>query len=180
MHGLPRSRLVLAEHDPAWADAFAAEAVRIGAALGPLALAVEHVGSTAVPGLLAKPVVDVALAVRSTADAAAAVGPMEALGYEHRGPHGDDPARRYFVLDRGGRRMFQVHLWIVPTAGWDGHLAFRDLLRARPDLVGVYAAEKRRVADAVGWDKTAYAHAKEAVVEAMLRDGPPPTPPDGG
>lgn len=165
--GMPHGRLVLAEHDPAWARAFEAEAAAIRAALGDLALAVEHIGSTAVPGLLAKPVVDVGVAVPSVDAAEAAVAPLEARGYEHRGMHGDDPARRYFVLDRDGRRLFQLHLWILPTPAWERHLAFRDLLRARPDLAHAYAAEKRRVAEATGWDKGAYSLAKGPFIERM-------------
>lgn len=165
--GMPHGRLVLAEHDPAWARAFAVEAAAIRAALGDLVVAVEHIGSTAVPGLLAKPVVDIGVAVPSVAAAEAAVAPLEARGYEHRGMHGDDPARRYFVLDREGRRVFQLHLWIVPTPAWERHLAFRDLLRARPDLADAYAEEKRRVAEATGWDKGAYSLAKGPFIDRL-------------
>lgn len=170
--GMPHGRLVLAEHDPAWARAFEAEAAAIREALGERVLAVEHVGSTSVPGLLAKPIVDIAVAVGSVRDAEAAVAPLEARGYAHRGMHGDDPLRRYFVLDRDGRRVFQLHLWILPAAGWERHLAFRDLLRARPDLADAYAREKRRVAEAVGWDKGAYSLAKGPFIERISGDAP--------
>ena len=170
--GLPSGQLVLAEHHPAWAAAFAAEAAAVRTALGERALAVEHIGSTAVPGLLAKPVVDIGVAVGSVADAEAAVAPLEARGYAHRGMHGDDPARRYFVLDRGGRRVFQLHLYVVPAPAWERHLAFRDLLRARPDLAAAYAREKRRVAGATGWDKGAYSLATGPFIERVLRELP--------
>ena len=139
---------------------------------------VEHIGSTSVPGLLAKPVIDIAVAVSSAEEAAACVAPLEALGYEHRGMHGDNPARRYFVLDAEGRRRAQIHMWILPAAGWDRHLRFRDLLRSRPDLAAAYAREKLRVADAVGWDKMAYSEAKGPFIETLLRGEEPPQDPD--
>ena len=160
--------LELRPHDPAWGALFAREAARLAAALGARALHIEHVGSTAVPGLLAKPVVDVAVAVASPADAAACVAPLEALGWAHRGQHGDDPRRRYAVLERDGRRVAQLHLWMLPARGWDEHLRFRDALRADPALAAAYAAEKRRVADAVGWDKRAYSEAKGPFIRAAL------------
>ena len=160
--------LHLVDWDPAWPARFAAEAARIAGALGARALAVEHVGSTAVPGLAGKPVLDVAVAVASLADADACIAPLEALGYAHRGPHGDDPRRRYYVRDDAGRRAAQLHLYALPAAAWDEKLAFRDALRADPRLAAAYAAEKRRVADVVGWDKGAYSVAKGPFVEAVL------------
>lgn len=164
---MPRS-LRLVPYDPAWPARFAAEAGRVRAALGAHALAVEHVGSTAVPGLAGKPVLDVGIAVGGEGAADACIAPLEALGYTHRGPYGDDPRRRYFVRDAGGERVAQLHLYILPAAGWDEKLAFRDALRADPALARAYAAEKRRAADAVGWDKGAYSVAKGPFVERVL------------
>ena len=160
--------LALAEYDPAWSGRFAAEAARVSGAAGAAVLAVEHVGSTAVPGLLGKPVLDLAVAVSSEAAADACVAPLEALGYAYRGPYGEDPRRRYYVRDDGGRRFAQLHLYILPAAAWDEKLAFRDALRADPALAGADAAEKRRVAAETGWDKAAYAVAKGPFVEGVL------------
>lgn len=162
--------LRLVTHDGTWAARFSAEAERIRGALGTRVLAVEHVGSTAVPGLVGKPVLDLGLAVDSAEAADACVAPLTALGYEYRGPYGDDPRRRYYVLDRRGRRAVQVHLYVLPASGWDEKLAFRDALRADPGLAAAYAAEKRRVAEAVGWDKRAYSVAKGPFVERALAD----------
>lgn len=165
---MPRT-LRLEDWDPAWPARFAAQAVRIGAALGDGAVAIEHVGSTAVPGLAGKPVLDVAIAVASERAADACIAPLEALGYEHRGPWGDDPRRRYYVRDDDdGRRVAQIHLYVLPAPAWEEKLAFRDALRADPALARAYAAEKRRVAEAVGWDKGAYADAKGPFVAAVL------------
>lgn len=162
--------LRLVPHSPLWAREFAAEAGRIREAAGGRLLGLEHVGSTAVPGLLGKPVVDVALAVESEEVADALVAPFQALGYEYRGPYGDDPARRYYVLNEAGVRRFQLHLWILPARGWREQVGFRDLLRGRPDLRDSYAGEKLRVAAEVGGDKAAYAEAKGPFVERLLRE----------
>ncbi|CAA9329252.1 MAG: Uncharacterised protein family UPF0157 (COG2320) [uncultured Gemmatimonadetes bacterium] len=159
--------LRLVEYDPVWAERFAAEAGRIGDALGTRA-AIEHVGSTAVPGLPGKPVLDVAIAVASEGEADACVAPLEGLGYDYRGPCGDDPRRRYYVRDAEGGRVAQIHLYILPARAWDEKLAFRDALRGDPALARAYAQEKRRVAEAVGWDKSAYSVAKGPFVEAVL------------
>jgi GrpB-like predicted nucleotidyltransferase (UPF0157 family) len=163
-----RATLSLVEYDPAWPARFAAEARRIAGALGGHARAIEHVGSTAVPGLLGKPVLDLGVAVARRDAADACVAPLEALGYAYRGPNGDDPRRRYFARDAGGRRVAQIHLYIVPARGWDEQLAFRDALRADAELARAYAAEKRRVADAVGWDKAAYSLAKDPFIQGVL------------
>jgi GrpB-like predicted nucleotidyltransferase (UPF0157 family) len=160
--------LTLVEHDPAWTARFAVEAERIRDALGSRAAAIEHVGSTAVPGLLGKPVLDIGIAVASGEEADACIAPLAGLGYEYRGAYGDDPRRRYYVRDAEGARVAQIHLYILPAPAWDEKLAFRDALRADPALARAYAEEKRRIADAVGWDKAAYAVAKGPFVEAVL------------
>ena len=137
-------------------------------AIGPWVTAIEHVGSTAVPGLLAKPVIDIAAAVQSEEDADACVAPATALGYEYRGLHGDDPRRRYYVLDDDRRRLAQLHLYILPARAWTELLAFRDALRTQPHLAAEYAAEKRRVAKVVKWHKAAYSVAKGPFISAAL------------
>ena len=166
--------LRLVDYDPAWPARFTAEAARVARAIGAHARAIEHVGSTAVPGLAGKPVLDLAVAVESEAAADACVGPLEALGYEYRGPHGDDPRRRYYVRDVAAERVAQLHLYILPAPAWDEHLAFRDALRADPALAAAYAAEKRRVAEAVAWDKSAYSLAKGPFIRRVLDRLPPP------
>lgn len=174
--------LRLVEYDLAWPERFATEARRVASALGMRACAIEHVGSTAVPGLAGKPVLDLAVAVESEVAADACIAPLEALGYTYRGPYGEDPRRRYYVRDAEGQRVAQIHLYILPARAWDEKLAFRDALLTEPALVAAYAAEKRRVAEAVGWDKGAYSVAKGAFIQHVLAQmraaerlgGPPP------
>lgn len=161
-------QLRLCPHDPKWRDTFEAERERLTAALTSRLLNIEHVGSTSVPNLLAKPVVDIAAAVRSATEADLCIEPLQALGYEYRGMHGDDERRRYYVLERGGRRIAQIHLWILPATGWDQMLRFREVLRVNAAVREAYAREKLRIAEKVNWDKGAYSLAKGPFIESIL------------
>ena len=166
--GMDRSRLHLVPHDASWSAWYLSESARIGAALGDLALRIDHIGSTAVPGLIAKPIIDIAI-VTQDIDGAERCGPrLEPLGYRYRGQHGDDPLRRYLVLDQGIRRIAQVHVWAAESPAWRATLGFRDLLRTRPDVRSDYAREKLRAAQAVGWDKAKYSIEKGSFIEGVL------------
>jgi GrpB-like predicted nucleotidyltransferase (UPF0157 family) len=160
--------LVLTDYDAAWPMRFAAEVERIGCVLPAPVIAIEHVGSTAVPGLPGKPVLDIAIAVVDDAAADACIPALVSLGFRYRGTNGDDPRRRYYSRDDAGVRAVQIHLYILPALAFDEQLAFRDALRADPLLAAAYAAEKRRVATAVAWDTTAYSIAKGPFVQAVL------------
>ena len=161
-------RLRLCPHDPKWLETFEAERERVTAALGSLLLHIEHVGSTSVPNLIAKPVIDIAVAVGSATEADLCIEPLQALGYEYRGLHGDDERRRYYVLDRGGQRIAQIHLYILPATGWDQKLRFREVLRVNAAVREAYAREKLRIAEKVDWDKGAYSLEKGPFIESIL------------
>lgn len=157
----------LACHDPSWIDGFRAESQRARGVLAGVLLGVEHIGSTAVPDLIAKPVLDIGIRVGGVADFEACVAPMESLGYTYRGRNGEDPLRRYFVLEEEGVRFVQVHVWSEAARAWREALMFRDLLRERADLRSAYSAEKRRVAEAVNWDNGRYAIEKGPFIEEL-------------
>jgi GrpB-like predicted nucleotidyltransferase (UPF0157 family) len=164
------SSLNLVMYDTKWPHQFAAAAARIVTAIGPHVIAVEHVGSTAVPGMFGKPVLDIGIAVADERRADACIAPLELLGYRYRGLNGDDVRRRYYVMETDGVRVAQLHLYLLPARGWDEQLAFRDALRADPTLAAAYADEKRRVAEASNWDKRVYANAKGPFVQQVLAD----------
>jgi GrpB-like predicted nucleotidyltransferase (UPF0157 family) len=168
-----RRSLDLVAWTPEYLDRFAAlrdEAVAVlRPAVGSALLAIEHIGSTSVPGLGGKPVVDVGLALDGDRWFDALVGPLARLGWRHRGMHGDDPRRRYFVQDGAdGRRLAQLHAYAVPAPAWEHHLVFRDALRADPALTAAYWAEKQRAAAVTRWDKAAYSLEKGAWIVAQL------------
>ncbi len=147
---LRAGRLELAPYDPAWPRLYEEEAARVREALGEAVLAVEHMGSTAVPGLAGKPVIDISVGLRRLDVSAEQVAAMERLGYEYLGEFGL-PGRLFFRREEGGRRTHHVHAVEHGGERWHSHRAFRDYLRAHPEEAEAYAAEKRRIAaDATG------------------------------
>lgn len=169
MVGLARDRVRLESHDPAWRDHFEAEASRLLDAVGDWLLAVEHVGSTAVEGLPAKPVVDVLAAVPDESTARSLVPVLEPLGYEH---HPDDDVADRVFLAKGPREDRTVYCSLAPVGSdtYCEQLAFRDALRADPQLRSEYAALKRRLAAEHPDDREAYTDGKTPFVEQVLEE----------
>ncbi len=157
--------VVLAPYDPRWAETAAAEARRISAAIGLSLMRVEHIGSTAIPGMAAKPTVDLMPVVASENDLDTCRAPMEALGYLWRGEYGI-PGRRYSVLEQSGKRLFHVHIFAEGNESIARHQAFRDYLRAHRDEALAYEAVKRAAAAAHPWNSMAYNDHKSDWVRA--------------
>ena len=153
-------------YDAAWPGGFERAAVGLRAALGGNLVALHHVGSTAVPGLAAKPIIDILPVVRDRrlVDEAALVR----LGYRPRGERGL-PGRLYFVRDVGGRRTHHVHVYEEGDPAVARHLAVRDHLRARPDEARRYAALKRALVRRHGGDRELYAEGKAPFVAEIQR-----------
>ena len=168
--GLERGVVRLVPYDPRWPALFAAEAARLRAALGPgLPMALEHMGSTAVPGLAAKPVLDMLGGYPAGADVGAYVAALVRAGYVHRGEQGI-PGREFFR--RGEPRAWHLHLAVQDGAFWREHLAFRDALRAHPAWRDAYEALKRDLAHRHAHDRASYTEAKGAFVRAVLAGAP--------
>ena len=158
-------------YDPLWPFLFEEEATRLRAVLDPsLVIGLEHFGSTAVPGLAAKPIIDILIAVRSIADAQeSAIEPLERLGYLYwdENPKTD---RMYFVKGmppHGERRTHHVHMTETSGEMWQ-RLAFRDYLRTHPDEAANYERLKRALAVQHREDREAYTEAKKDYVEAVM------------
>jgi GrpB-like predicted nucleotidyltransferase (UPF0157 family) len=163
---MPRDPVILVEHDPAWRDRFAQLAARASAALAPIEARVEHVGSTAVPGLPAKPIIDLDVIVAAH-DVAPALARLGAVGYVAEGDKGI-PGREAMRWPPGEARH---HLYVcTPDApGLLDHLAFRDALRADPALVQAYAALKRDLAARHRDDRDAYQEGKGDFIARVTR-----------
>jgi GrpB-like predicted nucleotidyltransferase (UPF0157 family) len=138
-------------------------------ALGDLALRIEHVGSTAVPDLLAKRILDIDIVMQDYSVFPQIVSALESLGYEHRGDQGISQ-REVFKLTgattpiAASQKVFMPHhLYVCPASSLElrRHICFRDVLRARPDLRGEYAAIKISIARRAGGDRRIYAEIKE-------------------
>ncbi len=190
--------IVIADYDPTWADRFVAERDLIyGACAREMFTRIEHVGSTSVVGLAAKPIIDMMPGLRSLDDATAMVPKLARLGYEYVPAFEQDTAsgpgmsfRRYFRKDVEGKRAFHVHMVEEGSDFWQKQLLFRDYLRAFPAEAQAYADLKREVAGQFNADltptsdinigyvphKTAFvvrclARVEELVVAGELRSG---------
>jgi GrpB-like predicted nucleotidyltransferase (UPF0157 family) len=169
---MPDQPVEIADYDPAWVEAFAEQQARLTPLLAPwLAAPIEHFGSTAVPGLRAKPVVDILAPVRSLADAARAIPLLEQDGWLH---WPDDPHRHtrlWFLRPRPDSRTHHLHL-IQDPARIASLLAFRDALRSDPTLRHDYESLKTRLAAQHRTDREAYTNAKADFTGRALLPNP--------
>jgi GrpB-like predicted nucleotidyltransferase (UPF0157 family) len=165
----PGAAIVLAPPDPEWAAAFARESAAIAAALVGLPITLHHIGSTAIPGIVAKPVIDMLGVVPSVEALDARAPQLVAIGYEAMGEFGI-AGRRYFRKDApDGVRTHQLHAFAAGSPEIDRHLDFRDYLRAFPATAAAYAALKRELAARAGGDVRAYGDGKTAFVRDVER-----------
>jgi GrpB-like predicted nucleotidyltransferase (UPF0157 family) len=159
--------LLVVDYDPEWPHEFERIRARAFEAVGGLAVAVEHVGSTAVPGMSAKPIVDVDVVVARETDVAAAVERLVAIGYRREGRDVDVAGLCALGWPDGEQRH---HLYVVVDGSrvQRERIRFRELLRASPAAAAEYARAKRELAAQHADDWGAYAVAKDAVVERLL------------
>lgn len=157
----------LAPHAAAWPDRARAESRRLHAALGENLLAVHHIGSTAIAGIDAKPIIDLMPVVHDLAAFDRAAPAIEALGYRVWGEYGID-GRRYCTINRtvDGRREVQAHVFAQGSPHIARHLAFRDYMNAHPDQARAYHDEKHRCRVLFPQDSHAYSDAKGAWIRA--------------
>jgi GrpB-like predicted nucleotidyltransferase (UPF0157 family) len=165
--------IIVVAYDPGWPAAFERLRDRAAAAVGELAVAIEHVGSTAVPGLAAKPVIDLVVVV-APHDVAGAIARLEGVGYTCLGNLGVE-GRDAFQVPAGEERH---HLYVSPTDSEElrAQLAFRDALRASPKLAADYEALKRELAKRFRDDRGAYTEAKTDFVTRASRSSAPASP----
>jgi GrpB-like predicted nucleotidyltransferase (UPF0157 family) len=162
-----RRKVELVPHDLTWSSQAAAESARLAAAIGQTLIRVEHVGSTAIPGIAAKPTIDLMPVVRDLAALDARRPQVEALGYVWRGEFGI-PGRRYCIREERGRRLFHVHCNEEGSPEIARTLIFRDYLRAHLKEARAYEAQKRAAAAAHPADTLAYSNAKSDWIRACI------------
>ena len=153
------------EYDARWPSLYEEERARILDALGDAVLDIQHIGSTAVPGLGAKPVIDIMVGVADLAAGEKCIHPLEDLGYEHRGEAGI-PGRLYFR--KGASRTHHLHMVKRGGAFWETHTRFRDYLRSHPDEASRYYKLKKQLAARFGADREAYTEGKAPFIESVL------------
>jgi GrpB-like predicted nucleotidyltransferase (UPF0157 family) len=162
--------IVVSDYDPAWPAMFAQERTSLHAALDPLVLAIEHVGSTAVPGMAAKPIIDLQASVRSLSEARSrCVERLQALGYTYLPKYEAWlPGELFFRKAPAGAWTHHLHILQADDPRWRDRLLFRDYLRNHPEAAATYAKLKRDLAAAFDDDISGYRNAKDAFVAATM------------
>jgi GrpB-like predicted nucleotidyltransferase (UPF0157 family) len=169
-------RILIADYDPVWPRLFEDERQRLHAAVGEWAIAIEHVGSTAVPGLAAKPIIDIGVALRSFEDALKCITPLFELGYQCLGEYGI-PGRIFFrkltdaplagQTHSGVARTHHVHMYQQDHYEFVQQILFRDYIRSHPEVAREYERLKHRLAEEHS-DMNEYAMAKSDFVQDIL------------
>lgn len=157
---------MITPYDPLWPEAFRVEANRIAKACDDLEIRLEHIGSTSVPGLSAKPIIDIAAGVPPRAEREPYIQALKELGYQHKGAHGI-PGRDYFV--RGSPRSHHLHMVSWTSDVWREHLLFRDYLRSNPTVMLEYEILKRQLAIVHANERADYQADKGPFIRAVLR-----------
>lgn len=160
-------KITIAEYSSAWLQMFAEEKTRLQRILSILAV-VEHIGSTSVPGLAAKPIIDIMVGLADFTHADTLVLRVQSLGYEYVSRFEVEmPFRRYFRKDNEGVRTHQIHMVALNSEFWHRHLAFREYLKAHPNIAAEYATLKRNLAEQDWQDVNDYADAKTEFIQSI-------------
>jgi GrpB-like predicted nucleotidyltransferase (UPF0157 family) len=166
MFGMDKNNLQLMPHDVSWKDDFLSESQRIKSAARDSSICIEHIGSTSIPNVHAKPILDIAIlcgekGLESVADA------LKNLGYYYRGQFDEKQGHFYAVLDKGDIRLVQAHIYTEKTADWFSKLKFRDVLSQNVEFAKEYSDYKLKLAKRVS-SKSEYAEIKTKWVDKFI------------
>ena len=161
--------IIVLPYDEKWKQAFLDIKSELAAALGALALSIEHVGSTSVPGLAAKPIIDIDVVVRKT-NLEPAIKALTTIGYEHEG-NGGIEGREMFKYS-GKEHLMDHHLYVCPedSSELKRHVLFRDYLLSHPDAVQAYSQIKKVAAELYPHDIDSYINHKGTVIEKIYKE----------
>jgi GrpB-like predicted nucleotidyltransferase (UPF0157 family) len=166
MIGLEQGKVILSEYDPKWPIEFEKEKKLITSAVGPVDILIEHVGSTAVAGLCAKPIIDILIGIPNFADGFSLVAPLEEIGYEFKGKNGII-GRHFFA--KGLLRTHHIHMVEKNSTFWKEHVLFRDFLRNNDIDKQKYALLKKNLAQAYKSDRDGYTNAKADFIRSIIQ-----------
>jgi GrpB-like predicted nucleotidyltransferase (UPF0157 family) len=160
--------VILAEYDPLWTDKFKIEKQNLLRAAGEFFICIEHIGSTAIPGMIAKPTIDILAAITSLQETKSLIQAIAPMGYIYIPELEEElPERRYFYKERTHEDAFHLHVVEMDSSFWKRHIAFRDYLRAHPDEADAYAELKIMLAKEHLADRDAYTDGKSSFVHRI-------------
>ena len=166
--GLNRHIVKLVPHDPNWKAIFEETRVRLWEVLGELVLDIQHVGSSSIPGLPAKPIMDIGIAVQDQSVMFAIIRKLVSMGYIYRGDGGDEGGHLFVKEIEYEVRSEHLHVVEIDNFQWRNYLHFRDTLTANPELKEEYAQLKLALAKQYPNDREAYLEGKEAFIQRVL------------
>jgi GrpB-like predicted nucleotidyltransferase (UPF0157 family) len=166
MVGLEKDTVRLLPYTNEWKRLFEEEKSLLQTAVGIFGLDIQHVGSTSISGMLAKPILDIAIAVRNFEKAHVCIKPIEQLGYEYRGEDGI-PRRHFFV--KGNPRTHHIHMNELGSRDWNNQMIFRDYLVRHPKIAKEYAELKTELAKRYPTDRQSYLYSKSPFIERILQ-----------
>lgn len=161
--------VIVVPYDSNWRKLYEIEREDIVARIGDFVEDIQHMGSTSVEGLAAKPIIDMMIGISTLDDAKYCIPPLEAMGYEYVPEFEKDlPMRRYLRKSADGIRTHHIHMVEISSDFWARHVAFRDILRSNASIRDEYAALKYRLAEAHRDDREGYTDAKTDFIETAL------------
>jgi GrpB-like predicted nucleotidyltransferase (UPF0157 family) len=166
MFGMNKNNLQLLPHNPLWKEDFQTEKLRILSAVQDSSIQIEHVGSTSIPTVHAKPILDMAI-LCGEKELEAVANALKNLGYDYRGRFEDEIGHFYAILDKGDIRLVQAHIYSEKTADWFSKLIFRDVLTQNAELAKEYNDYKLQLAAKVS-SKSEYAEIKDKWVDSFI------------
>jgi len=169
MLGLKRGKVKLSLYNPKWAEFFEKEKKMLQKSLRKMIIDIQHVGSTAVSGILAKPIIDIAVAVPrlSRKEPEKYIKPLKKIGYEYRGE--DRPREHLFVKGSGEKRICHLHMVKFDSQAWKNYLLFRDYLRTHKKIAAEYAKLKLELAKKFSGNRKLYTAGKDKFIQKVLK-----------
>lgn len=161
-------KIILSEYNPQWPMLFEREKAAIFSVIGNFNPTIEHIGSTSVPALAAKPIIDIMVGLTDLNDADFLVSQIEELGYTYFSQYEDEmPYRRFFRKGAGDVVTHHIHMVAIDSEFWVRHLLFRNCLRENPEIALKYADLKRNLAQKEWGDSNDYADAKSNFIRSI-------------
>ena len=166
--GLKRGTVALKKHQDEWAVAFEEEKENLKKLVGDIALNIQHTGSTSIPNLSAKPIIDILMAVHSLSEVSKIRAALEGAGYEYR-ENGSDDIQVLFAKGPEERRTHYLHITTLGSSEWKNSLAFRDYLRTHPEEMERYEALKQKLAAQYPDNRAMYTAGKKDYFEEVFK-----------